>query len=58
MIVVENRVRMGGSIIFWVGEYDGGGGLSEKMVFCPEFGDKGDDFIVGLISGDRCVDRR
>ncbi|KAK9209552.1 hypothetical protein WN944_001919 [Citrus x changshan-huyou] len=46
---------MGGSKRFWVGEYDGGGGLSKKLVFWPEFGDKGGDFVVGLISGDHAV---
>ena len=35
---------MGGSERFRVGEYDGGGGLSEKLVFWPEFGDKADSF--------------
>ena len=30
MTVVRNGVRMGGSERFWVGKYDGGGGLSEK----------------------------
>ena len=33
MTVVRNRVRMGGSERFWVGKYDGGGGLSEKVMF-------------------------
>ena len=49
---------MGGSERFWVGEYGGGGGLSKKLVFWPEFGDKGGGFVVGLISGDQCVDRQ
>ena len=31
---------MGGSKRFWVGKYDGGGGLSEKVVFWPEIVDK------------------
>ena len=44
---------MGGSERFWVGEYGGGGDLSKKLVFW-----KGIGFVVGLISGDRCVDWR
>ena len=36
---------MGGFERFRVGEYGGGGGgLSEKLVFWPEFGDKADGF--------------
>ena len=44
---------MGGSARFMVGKYDGGGGLSEKVVFSPEFGDKGGGFVVVFISTDR-----
>ena len=40
MTVVENRGRMGGSERFWVGEYDDGGGLSEKVVFWSKIVDK------------------
>ena len=44
MTVVGNRVRMGGSERFWVGKYDDGGGLSEKVVFWPEIIDKAGGF--------------
>ena len=30
---------------FMVGEYDGGGGLSEKLIFLPEIGDISSDFV-------------
>ena len=43
-MVVGNRVRMGGSERFWVGEYDDGGGLSKKVVFWPEIVDKSGSF--------------
>ena len=42
--VVGNRARMGGSERFWVGKYDDGGGLSEKVVFWPEIIDKAGSF--------------
>ena len=35
---------MGGSERFWVGKYDGGGGLSEKVVFWTEIVDKAGGF--------------
>ena len=44
MMVVGNRVRVGGSERFWVGKYDGGGGLSEKVVFWQEIVDKAGGF--------------
>ena len=49
---------MGGSERFWVGEYDGSSGLSEKMVFWLKFGNKGGEFVFVLISSDQYVDRR
>ena len=44
MMVVGKRARMGGSEIFWDGEYYGGGDLSEKVVFWQEIVDKAGDF--------------
>lgn len=44
MTVVGNRVRMEGFERFWVGEYDSGGGLSEKVVFWIEIVDKAGGF--------------
>ena len=49
---------MGGYERFWVGEYDGGCGSFENMMFWPDFRDEGGGFVVVLISGNRCVDRR
>ena len=42
--VVGNRARMGGFERFWTGEYDGGGCLSEKVVFWQEIVDKAGGF--------------
>lgn len=47
--VVGIRARMDGSERFWVGEYNGGGGLPEKVVFWSKFGDKGCSFALALI---------
>ena len=44
MTVVGNQVKMGGSERSWVGDYDGGSGLSEKVVFWPEIVDKAGGF--------------
>ena len=43
---------------FWVGEYDGSGGLFEKLVFWPKFEDKGGGFVVGFDFGNQLVDQR
>ena len=49
---------MGGSGRFKVGEYDGDGGLSKKVVFWPEFRDKVVTVFRALISGELSVDWR
>lgn len=49
MTVVGNQARMGGYKRFWVGEYNGGVGLSKNVVICPKIGDKGDGLGLALI---------